>query len=406
MLAQYIEHGDVQGAIDIFNNQDIQDITISELVTDPDLSDESRMTAEILKIKKNKSRKPTQPGKASKLDKPYDRLILLRDIREGSLFYIMTETSLQSKLLFKVQNVPWVGATVGLFEPERKSSIKNVPTLTVEQPLLPLKPTMTIRQTRPYVMEYVDTMVPKAIFVTNADIRITKANIITGCGAQLCDGQHDELSPCPALVTEDINTRLLSCRITSATANISRVAFKSTNFTKLFLTSAAMKTTSTPIPMLEFRAAITNVLQHYATNNISWEICGWYKPGIKATDEEVQPPTFHITSVRPAAILEDAPLYHLPHIANPRLQVEIAVERPCQLRIGHNQRPTAARRPQPDLANNPAPSTSRQKSPDLPDIRSTTRRPKRPAPSLVIQRSSTSTRQQSTPPTSDVSDDN
>ncbi|XP_064632077.1 uncharacterized protein LOC135490674 [Lineus longissimus] len=106
--------------------------------------------------------------------------------------------------------------------------------------------------------------------------------------------------------------------------------------------SSIIEATSTPIPMLEFRAAITNVLQHYATNNISWEICGWYKPGIKATDEKVQPPTFHLTSVRPAAILEDAPLYHLPHIANPRLQVEIAVERPCQFHIGHNQRQTAA----------------------------------------------------------------
>jgi hypothetical protein len=155
---------------------------------------------------------------------------LSRENNEGDLFYMMTETSQETRQLFKLQNVTWIGAIVGLFEPDYKSLLNQVPILKVDQPLLPLQASMTYKQTRPYVAEYEDRMVPKALFVQDATIAITKANILVGCGADLCDSQHEESTPCPAAVTQEIAKRVLSCRITSKEANISRVPFKSTQF--------------------------------------------------------------------------------------------------------------------------------------------------------------------------------
>ena len=78
MLAQYIESGDLQGAIDIYNHGTIKDVTLSNLINTPEDSDKSRMTAEILKIKKAKTKKQKGDNKFMKVEKTYDRLVLLR----------------------------------------------------------------------------------------------------------------------------------------------------------------------------------------------------------------------------------------------------------------------------------------------------------------------------------------
>ena len=77
MLAQYLETGDLPTAMDIYNHPSVTDISLSELLTND--SENKRMTAQILSIKKPKPKKFQKEGnKFAKLEKQYDRLVLLR----------------------------------------------------------------------------------------------------------------------------------------------------------------------------------------------------------------------------------------------------------------------------------------------------------------------------------------
>ena len=49
--------------------------------------------------------------------------------------------------------------------------------------------------------------------------------------------------------------------------------------------------------MLEVRKHINEVLQYYAVHEVSWNISGWYKPGIRANDEHVREPK-HLCNLR------------------------------------------------------------------------------------------------------------
>ena len=57
----------------------------------------------------------------------------------------------------------------------------------------------------------------------------------------MCDSQHDESTPCPALTSEDLKAHIISCRVTSRAAGIKAVPFRSKTLTKYFLTENAMK---------------------------------------------------------------------------------------------------------------------------------------------------------------------
>lgn len=130
---------------------------------------------------------------------------------------------------------------MGLFEPEYKTMLNHVPIIKLEQPLLPIKPTVVDRITRPFVAEYSDKLIPRALYINQATISVTKANVIKGCGADFCDSQHDVNTHCPATVTQNIAKRVIQCRITSKQANISNTPFTSASFSRLFLTEHAMK---------------------------------------------------------------------------------------------------------------------------------------------------------------------
>lgn len=80
MLAHYLEVGDVTGAMAAFNAPNIHDMSIGDVVANPNDTANGRMTGQILKIKKAKGKQATtsKNSKFSKLDRPYDRLLMLR----------------------------------------------------------------------------------------------------------------------------------------------------------------------------------------------------------------------------------------------------------------------------------------------------------------------------------------
>ncbi|XP_006815192.1 uncharacterized protein LOC102806204 [Saccoglossus kowalevskii] len=174
MLAQYLESGDLDAAMAIFNHPTVTNVTLSEILTTT--SENTTLTAQVLSVKKPKPKKFQKDGnKFSKLEKQYDRLVLLRELTEGDLFYLLTETPMDTRQLFKIQNYTWIGATVGLFEAEYNTMLNHIPILKLDQPLLPIIPTVIYHITRPFVAEYSDKLIPRPLYINQATLTVTKS---------------------------------------------------------------------------------------------------------------------------------------------------------------------------------------------------------------------------------------
>ena len=193
-----------------------------------------------------------------------------RDLTEGTIFYIISPTSVTTRQLFRMQNIIWIGTIVGLFEPDFHSFIKNTPVISMEQPLLPLRDNniQQQQQLRPYIEEYANKIIPRVLYVRDADLTLTKVNVIAGCNSSMCDAQHDESSPCPALTAEDIKCRIISCRVTSRVANINNVPFRSKTLTQFFLTANAMKVSPLIYLLIIWPTAVDfqSTLYHYRSS--------------------------------------------------------------------------------------------------------------------------------------------
>ncbi len=79
---------------------------------------------------------------------------------------------------------------------------------------------------------------------------------------------------------------------------------------------------------------------------VTWQISGWYKPGLCVNDEQVHEPKFHVTCVTPERVLENTLLFNVVEKDVERQVLQNAVQRPCQRRVlaPHQQRP----QPNPD----------------------------------------------------------
>lgn len=94
--------------------------------------------------------------------------------------------------------------------------------------------------------------------------------------------------------------------------------------------------------MLDIRNTVERCLEYYTRHNVTWKISGWYKPGVKANDDDIREPIFHLTSVAPMKILTQAPIFQTTATANQQAPAEMAVTRPCQMRIGPTQQGNGA----------------------------------------------------------------
>ncbi|XP_077866016.1 uncharacterized protein LOC144353311 [Saccoglossus kowalevskii] len=201
---------------------------------------------------------------------------------------------MDTRQLFKIQNYIWTGAIVGLFEAEYNTMLNHNPIPKLDQPLLPIIPTVIYHITRPSQSLFTSTkphsLSPKLMLSSVVEQTFVTANVN---------------SHCPATFTQDMAKRVIQCRITSKAANILNTPLTSAFFSRLLLSEHAMKTTSTQ--MLEFRNYVRDILRYYADHDVTWKISGWYKPGLQANDEQVRDPKFHVTCVTPERVLENAP---------------------------------------------------------------------------------------------------
>ena len=77
IFGDYVQDGQVQRTVDIINDPNTRNLILPNVINDPDSTDQGRLVAEIIRRKKYKQTRQNS-AKTPRLDKPHDRLILLR----------------------------------------------------------------------------------------------------------------------------------------------------------------------------------------------------------------------------------------------------------------------------------------------------------------------------------------
>ena len=119
--------------------------------------------------------------------------------------------------------------------------MKDSPCLSTEHPLLPLSNMDIGAGLLPYVSEWATSTDLHVLFVCNADITIQRASLVEGCGANMCDAQHQPKERCCALSAGVPPKQVLRCVISSKAGGISKSKFQLASWTSYFVSNDAMK---------------------------------------------------------------------------------------------------------------------------------------------------------------------
>jgi hypothetical protein len=165
-----------------------------------------------------------------------------RDVTGGGVFYIHCENERKALELFLRKDCAWVGMTIVIFEPEYEFRLAGVVALSSEQPLIGLEGHDMGNVFCPYVEQWALTSAAvKALYVRGADLVLHRVTVIEGCGASMCDGQHNSRERCCALVAGTPNKQILRCLMSSEVAGICKTKFQSTAWTRYMIHEDCMK---------------------------------------------------------------------------------------------------------------------------------------------------------------------
>ena len=165
-----------------------------------------------------------------------------RDITSDSMFYIYCKREGKAIEMFLMKDSPWISMSICIFEPDYKFAFAGVLCLSTEHPLLPLLSNMDIGAgLLPYVSEWATSTDLHVLFVCNADTTIQRASLVEGCGANMCDAQHQPKERCCALSAGVPPKQVLRCVISSKAGGISKSKFQLASWTSYFVSNDAMK---------------------------------------------------------------------------------------------------------------------------------------------------------------------
>ena len=168
--------------------------------------------------------------------------MFFRDISDGRLFYVYGKNEVSSINLFLMRDHNWVGSNICIYEPDYEFEVGGTPTISTEQPLLPVRGDVVGGITSPYAKEWaVTSSVMKGVYVQEADVQLHRVNVIEACGAQMCDSQHDVGERCCALTCTAPKKLILRCIVSSTAAGITKAKFQSCAWTRIFMDEDSMK---------------------------------------------------------------------------------------------------------------------------------------------------------------------
>uniref|UniRef100_UPI00358E92CB uncharacterized protein n=1 Tax=Myxine glutinosa TaxID=7769 RepID=UPI00358E92CB len=296
------------------------------------------MMAQLLHIKVGSpTRMPTSTvGKIRKVEMLFMHLILLREIRDGTLFYIKCKTAKDSNKLFLKQNQRWIGTFVLVNEPVYfDTELFGIPLVETDCPFLPITPDWQGIEIVTHSAARVVDGKMSALYSVVDDMMLGHESIEFGCGNAACDGVHSNTKPCFSL-DGGMSTAMsvFSCRISSREMNIVAVKYSSRDLGTYFLHPAYLMSGENVSVWDEddIRKHVRLVLHHYASAGIKWIIAGWSKPSQKSEQTVAVSRLFHLSLVKPERRLADAPIMLPPKKAlpNPTVDAIDDTEDPCQ----------------------------------------------------------------------------
>ena len=90
---------------------------------------------------------------------------LYRELRDGRLFYILTDKPHETRLIFEVRQQKRIGTTVAIFEPEYTGQLKSIPVVSVKDAIIPVSPGIIRQHLRPFIAEYAEDTLPQTLYV-------------------------------------------------------------------------------------------------------------------------------------------------------------------------------------------------------------------------------------------------
>ncbi|XP_014676651.1 PREDICTED: uncharacterized protein LOC106816539 [Priapulus caudatus] len=261
-----------------------------------------------------------------------------RDITHGMLFLVYCKDERKALQLFLMKDCRWIGMTICIYEPEFEFVVAGLAALSTEQPLLPLQNQCLGTVLTPYLSEWAVSGSTKALYVRNADLHFLRVNVVEGCGAAMCDGQHGVSERCCALTSGTPNKLLLRCDVSSRAAGITNAKFQSGALTNLLMEEECSKVNAGDlIDHVKVREACQEMLNFYHEAGVGWTICGWFKPGMVPGAEVAKEAEMHVTCIRPDHQLDDAPRYRFPAPAVPAQQL-LELNFPVRVEVGRGVR--------------------------------------------------------------------
>ena len=123
---------------------------------------------------------------------------------------MITSSPRETRHLFKMEDICWMGARITLFEPSSPKRVYHIPVLETEDPFAPLAAERSLNAA---VISYVLSAAGEGTyafsFICN-DLRYAKVHLSQRCGARMCNGSHDESVPFPALTSTSTMVNILS----------------------------------------------------------------------------------------------------------------------------------------------------------------------------------------------------
>ena len=205
MFLQYLKVNNLEKIRNHINTRGVP-VTPSQLHDDPRRRRNHFISAEVLKIKRWDSKQAERRSITHRLFRnqksvsvPYDRLIILRELLTGEVFYLISENVERTKLLFTISKVTWQGCRVTLFEPTCDKKMYNLPLVKLHEPLIPIdRSNVQTELTVPLILEDPSDCL-KCFFVVADELQFDRLRVERACASSFCDGNHGIDSQCLGL---------------------------------------------------------------------------------------------------------------------------------------------------------------------------------------------------------------
>ena len=164
----------------------------------------------------------------------YHRLLLLREVKENKIFYMLSKNAQSTRSLFKLNDVHWLGARVAVFEPNCDKIIHGTFLIDSIHPLISLERDAMVMDKVAPIKTDLNNDTTMGFCEEVGKIQDSRINLMKSCGSLMCCGSHPVQADFPcASIKVDIHLRSVSFNLSTDESDIVNASHVSFSFAKL-----------------------------------------------------------------------------------------------------------------------------------------------------------------------------